>query len=109
MRFPCVYCLCLARWISLSTQAPVQSLTTAIQRHNVLVSKIQTTNQNNQPLVINTCMLNVMLCSGMPSETTTAICSMIFGGVLENFPNLHICFAHGGIEVAKFVSVHELL
>jgi len=32
----------------------------------------------------------------MPSETTTAICSIIFGGVLEKFPKLKICFAHGG-------------
>ncbi|KAG5852853.1 2-amino-3-carboxymuconate-6-semialdehyde decarboxylase [Anguilla rostrata] len=33
---------------------------------------------------------------GMPSETTTAICSMIFGGVFEKFPKLKVCFAHGG-------------
>ena len=33
---------------------------------------------------------------GMPSETTMAICSMIFGGVLERFPKLKVCFAHGG-------------
>ena len=33
---------------------------------------------------------------GMPSETTVAICSMIFGGVLDKFPNLKVCFAHGG-------------
>ena len=32
----------------------------------------------------------------MPSETTMAICSMIFGGVLERFPKLKVCFAHGG-------------
>ncbi|XP_067138621.1 2-amino-3-carboxymuconate-6-semialdehyde decarboxylase-like [Centruroides vittatus] len=32
---------------------------------------------------------------GMPAETTTAICSMIFGGVFEKFPNLKVCFAHG--------------
>ena len=25
-----------------------------------------------------------------------AICSMIFGGVLERFPKLKVCFAHGG-------------
>lgn len=34
--------------------------------------------------------------SGMPSETATAICSVIFGGVLERHPKLKICFAHGG-------------
>ncbi|KAK2159928.1 hypothetical protein LSH36_143g02024 [Paralvinella palmiformis] len=33
---------------------------------------------------------------GMPAETTMAICSMIFGGVLERFPRLKVCFAHGG-------------
>jgi aminocarboxymuconate-semialdehyde decarboxylase len=32
----------------------------------------------------------------MPAETTLAICSMIFGGVLERLPKLKICFAHGG-------------
>ncbi|XP_076465480.1 2-amino-3-carboxymuconate-6-semialdehyde decarboxylase-like [Babylonia areolata] len=33
---------------------------------------------------------------GMPAETTTAIVSMLFGGVLERFPKLKVCFAHGG-------------
>lgn len=33
---------------------------------------------------------------GMPAETTTAIVSMLFGGVLERFPRLRVCFAHGG-------------
>lgn len=33
---------------------------------------------------------------GMPAETSRAICSMIFGGVLERLPNLKVCFAHGG-------------
>lgn len=33
---------------------------------------------------------------GMPAETSRAICSMIFGGVLEKFPKLKIAFAHGG-------------
>jgi aminocarboxymuconate-semialdehyde decarboxylase len=33
---------------------------------------------------------------GMPTETTLAICSMIFGGVLERLPRLKVCFAHGG-------------
>jgi aminocarboxymuconate-semialdehyde decarboxylase len=33
---------------------------------------------------------------GMPTETTLAICSMIFGGVLERLPALRVCFAHGG-------------
>lgn len=33
---------------------------------------------------------------GMPAETARAICSLIFGGVLEQFPNLRVAFAHGG-------------
>ncbi|KAG0433059.1 hypothetical protein HPB47_020267 [Ixodes persulcatus] len=32
---------------------------------------------------------------GMPAETTAAICDVIFGGVLEKFPRLKLCFAHG--------------
>lgn len=32
---------------------------------------------------------------GMPAETTLAMCSLIFGGVLEKFPKLRVCFAHG--------------
>jgi aminocarboxymuconate-semialdehyde decarboxylase len=33
---------------------------------------------------------------GMPTECTLAICSMIFGGVLDRLPKLRVCFAHGG-------------
>lgn len=33
---------------------------------------------------------------GMPAETTRAIASLIFGGVLERLPNLRFAFAHGG-------------
>lgn len=33
---------------------------------------------------------------GMPAETSRAICSMIFGGVLERLPDLRVAFAHGG-------------
>ncbi len=33
---------------------------------------------------------------GMPAEITLAICSVIFGGVLEKLPKLKIAFAHGG-------------
>ncbi|MEO7176456.1 MAG: amidohydrolase family protein [Saprospiraceae bacterium] len=33
---------------------------------------------------------------GMPAETARAICSMIFGGVFEQFPKLRVAFAHGG-------------
>lgn len=33
---------------------------------------------------------------GMPAETSRAICSMIFGGVLERLPRLKVMFAHGG-------------
>ncbi len=33
---------------------------------------------------------------GMPAETSRAICSMIFGGVFEQFPKIRVAFAHGG-------------
>ncbi|HRI22632.1 MAG TPA: amidohydrolase family protein, partial [Panacibacter sp.] len=33
---------------------------------------------------------------GMPAETSRAICSMIFGGVFQQFPKLRVAFAHGG-------------
>jgi aminocarboxymuconate-semialdehyde decarboxylase len=33
---------------------------------------------------------------GMPAETALAICSLLFGGVLERLPNLRVAFAHGG-------------
>lgn len=33
---------------------------------------------------------------GMPAETCLALCSVLFGGVLERFPRLRMCFAHGG-------------
>lgn len=33
---------------------------------------------------------------GMPAEVSRAICSLIFGGVLEKLPGLRVCFAHGG-------------
>ncbi|XP_064647810.1 2-amino-3-carboxymuconate-6-semialdehyde decarboxylase-like isoform X2 [Lineus longissimus] len=33
---------------------------------------------------------------GMPAETATAVCCMLMGGVLEKFPKLKVCFAHGG-------------
>jgi len=33
---------------------------------------------------------------GMPAETSRAITSMIFGGVMERLPKLRVAFAHGG-------------
>jgi hypothetical protein len=36
---------------------------------------------------------------GMPAETCAAIVCMILGGVLERFPKLKVCFAHGGVCV----------
>ncbi|MGH8162104.1 MAG: amidohydrolase family protein [Gammaproteobacteria bacterium] len=33
---------------------------------------------------------------GMPAETSRAICSLIFGGVLERHPKIRFAFAHGG-------------
>ncbi|OZJ03499.1 hypothetical protein BZG36_05047 [Bifiguratus adelaidae] len=31
-----------------------------------------------------------------PCETTVSICSLLMGGVFDRFPNLKVCFAHGG-------------
>ncbi|MFH7817913.1 amidohydrolase family protein [Neobacillus thermocopriae] len=39
---------------------------------------------------------NLMYTVGMPSETALAGASLILGGVIERFPKLKICFAHGG-------------
>ena len=33
---------------------------------------------------------------GMPAETSRAVCSMIFGGVFEKFPELRVNFSHAG-------------
>ena len=33
---------------------------------------------------------------GMPAETSRAMCSLIFGGVLEKYPDLKFAFSHGG-------------
>lgn len=39
---------------------------------------------------------NLMYTVGMPSETALAAASLILGGVIEKFPRLRICLAHGG-------------
>jgi aminocarboxymuconate-semialdehyde decarboxylase len=39
---------------------------------------------------------NFMYTIGMPSETALAAASLVWSGVIEKFPNLKICFAHGG-------------
>lgn len=33
---------------------------------------------------------------GMPAECSRAICSMIFGGIFDKFPELKVMFCHGG-------------
>jgi aminocarboxymuconate-semialdehyde decarboxylase len=33
---------------------------------------------------------------GMPAETSLAVCSVLFSGILTRLPNLRLCFAHGG-------------
>ncbi len=33
---------------------------------------------------------------GMPAESSRALCSVIMGGLLQDFPSLRMCFAHGG-------------
>ena len=42
---------------------------------------------------------------GMPAETSRAICSMIFGGVFERYPNLKVAFAHGGGSFPATISL----
>ncbi len=48
---------------------------------------------------------------GMPAESSRAICSMMFGGVLERLPRLRVCFAHGGGSfpgtVGRIIHGHE--
>lgn len=39
---------------------------------------------------------NFMYMIGMPSETALAAGSIIMSGMLDKYPNLKICFAHGG-------------
>jgi aminocarboxymuconate-semialdehyde decarboxylase len=39
---------------------------------------------------------NFMYMVGMPSETALAAGSIIMSGMLDKYPNLKICFAHGG-------------
>lgn len=39
---------------------------------------------------------NSMYTVGMPSETALAAASLINGGIMERFPRLKVCFAHGG-------------
>ncbi|MGO0060159.1 amidohydrolase family protein [Brevibacillus fluminis] len=39
---------------------------------------------------------NFMYTVGMPSETALAAASLIASGIMEKFPRLKICFAHGG-------------
>lgn len=39
---------------------------------------------------------NLMYTVGMPSETALAGASLILSGIMDKFPDLKICFAHGG-------------
>lgn len=39
---------------------------------------------------------NFMYTVGMPSETALAAASLVNSGIMEKFPNLKVCFAHGG-------------
>jgi aminocarboxymuconate-semialdehyde decarboxylase len=46
---------------------------------------------------------------GMPAETATAIVAVLMGGVLERFPRLKLCFAHGGGSVTHGVAMCAVL
>jgi hypothetical protein len=37
----------------------------------------------------------------MPFETTSAICSISMGGILEKYPQLRLAFAHGKKFIKK--------
>lgn len=39
---------------------------------------------------------NLMYTVGMPSETALAAVTLVWSGIMEKFPSLKICFAHGG-------------
>ena len=39
---------------------------------------------------------------GMPAETTTAICSLIFGGVLNKFPKLKVMYTMYTFSICLF-------
>lgn len=47
---------------------------------------------------------NFMYMVGMPSETALAAGSIIMSGMLEELPNLKICFAHGGGSLPYILS-----
>jgi len=40
---------------------------------------------------------------GMPAESTLALCSLVFGGVLERLPKLRVAVAHGGGSFASTI------
>ena len=40
---------------------------------------------------------------GMPAECTLALCSLVFGGVLERLPKLRVAVAHGGGTFASAI------
>ncbi|ALD22033.1 amidohydrolase family protein [Hymenobacter sp. DG25A] len=40
---------------------------------------------------------------GMPAESTLALCSLVFGGVLERLPKLRVAVAHGGGTFASTI------
>lgn len=49
---------------------------------------------------------------GNPLETTFAVASFIFGGVVDRLPELKVCFAHGGgfatLGIGRFDHGHEV-
>jgi aminocarboxymuconate-semialdehyde decarboxylase len=47
----------------------------------------------------------------MPFETTSAICSILMGGILEKYPKLRLVFAHGKsfIKIESFGLIFDFL
>ncbi|WP_429805481.1 amidohydrolase family protein [Cytobacillus horneckiae] len=70
-----------------------------------LIEFFEMANKWNVPLFVHpwetlakerTARHNFLYTVGMPSETALAAASLVWSGVMERFPNLKICFAHGG-------------
>jgi aminocarboxymuconate-semialdehyde decarboxylase len=49
---------------------------------------------------------------GLPFETTVAGVSLVFGGVLERYPNMTVCLCHGGgfvpYQIGRFLHAHAV-
>lgn len=44
---------------------------------------------------------------GNPTDTTVAIGTLIYGGVVERLPKLNFCFSHGGGSMPYLIGRHD--